>query len=251
MSTLKPQIEEFINGEENLHTFSVKEYNQDNVKLCIDGDFDFVLKALDKGKFQASSEEEFLEDWVKIINEYCNQGKKDIGDVLIKVTFLFRSIFPQASDAYSDMMSSPTPKKEMDEDVFDDGLDLQIIEKKKDTSKVNISFEELKKYQQMFNVDSNSNKVAVDRLMKDYIELCKTDTSHLGFRAEPVDNNLFTWEVQFFDFDKTVCPDCKNFFFNFLVVVQDLKTYAKSHNGQDYVKLEMKFLPEYPYRPPV
>jgi ubiquitin-conjugating enzyme E2 Q len=29
-----------------------------------------------------------------------------------------------------------------------------------------------------------------------------------------------------------------------------LKTYAKSHDGQDYVKLEMKFLPEYPYRPP-
>ena len=33
-------------------------------------------------------------------------------------------------------------------------------------------------------------------------------------------------------------------------VVKDLKKYAKSHKGQDYVQLEMKFLPDYPFLPP-
>ena len=32
--------------------------------------------------------------------------------------------------------------------------------------------------------------------------------------------------------------------------MNDLQTYAKSHGGQDYVKLEMKFLPDYPFQPP-
>ena len=46
--------------------------------------------------------------------------------------------------------------------------------------------------------------------MKDYIELCKSDHSDLGFSAQPIDNNLFKWEVRFFNFEKSVCPECKN-----------------------------------------
>jgi hypothetical protein len=38
--------------------------------------------------------------------------------------------------------------------------------------------------------------------------------------------------------------------FYILKVVNDLKEYGKSHNGQDYVKLEMKFEEDYPFRPP-
>ena len=59
-------------------------------------------------------------------------------------------------------------------------------------------------------MDSSSNKKAIDRLMKDYIELCKSDHSDLGFSAQPIDNNLFKWEVRFFNFEKSVCPECKN-----------------------------------------
>jgi hypothetical protein len=48
--------------------------------------------------------------------------------------------------------------------------------------------------------------------MKDYIELCKTDHSDLGFTAEPINNDLFHWEIRFQNFDKDICKECISLF---------------------------------------
>jgi len=101
-------------------------------------------------------------------------------------------------------------------------------------------FTQMEKLEGKFVFDKNASKNAVDRLIKDYIELCQTDHKEYGFRMNPINNDIFRWEIQFFDFDKTECKD-----FN-----DDLKKYSDSHNGQDYVKLEMKFPDAYPYKPP-
>jgi len=98
----------------------------------------------------------------------------------------------------------------------------------------------MEKMKEKFNISKDASKQAVDRLMKDYFELCQTDHTKLGFSATPVNNDLFHWEIKLFDFDKTLCKD----------FINDLKSFASNHDGQDYIKLEMKFHSDYPYKPP-
>lgn len=47
-------------------------------------------------------------------------------------------------------------------------------------------------------------------------------------------------EVRLSDFDKDTCKDFNN----------DLKAYSKISKGQDYISLDVKFPPNYPYEPP-
>eukprot|EP01080_Neovahlkampfia_damariscottae_P008109 gene8109-12570_t len=229
MTSLKPEVEEFLESEENVY-FSLKKTDDNDITFLIDEEYVFHVSILSKGKFKVTTAEEFLDEWCEQVNTYCNQGKKIISDVLIKAT-----------DSYTEFLSSPT--EEEVELEFDDVMeedDTFIVETKKKAPIQGISYEDYLDLLKNFGVEKSSTKQATDRLMKDYIELCKTDNSKYGFSASPIKNNLYHWEIRFFDFEKSICPD----------FVNDLKKYAKNHNGQDYVKLEMKFKENYPYRPP-
>ena len=85
MSSYKDEVEEFVNGDENIFGFEVKSYEDKKFVVTIAEEFDFVVNVIESGKFSVSSEEDILEDWCKDVNAYCNQGKKNVTEVLLKV----------------------------------------------------------------------------------------------------------------------------------------------------------------------
>jgi len=132
--------------------------------------------------------------------------------------------------------STPAPVEDDIIEDSNDGFDFGEIKKPEKNS----LFTEMEKLNGKFNIDKSASKQAVDRLMKDYIELCQVDHKEAGFSMSPINNDIFNWEIRFFSFDKSVCPE----------FVKDLATYAKNHVGQDFVKLNMKFPKDYPFKPP-
>jgi len=222
---LKKEVKQFLESEDNIFAMELKKCDKQDITLNLTEDFPIVITVVSAGVFQVSSTEDAIESIVKKANGYCKQGKKKVKDVL---TFLTESY----SDFGNDEGKEPTPI-EMGQD--DDHFVFEKIEKPKD------KFSNIEEEKKKFKISQNASKQAVDRLMKDYIELCSSEHSlKLGFKAFPKNNDLFIWEVQLFDFDKSVCKD----------FVGDLQKYAKAHNGQDFVRLEMKFPEGYPFKPP-
>jgi hypothetical protein len=107
-------------------------------------------------------------------------------------------------------LESPTGEEEegVYEDIEYETEELFVVDTKKKSPIKGITYEEYLKLAKDFGVSKTSTKQATDRLMKDYIELCKTDNTKYGFSASPIKNNLYHWEIRFFDFEKSVCPDC-------------------------------------------
>jgi len=220
---LKKELKSFLSSDDNTFAFEHKTSTDGNIHIMISEEFPLTIKVHSKDTFSVSSTEEALESIVHKVNSYCNQGKKKLKDVLLNLTEAWSTF---GDDDEKEITPIGT------EDDF--GFKFQEIEKKE--SGPNVEDEKKK-----FKISSSANKSAVDRLMKDYIELCCSKTSgKLGFKAFPRDGDLFTWEIHIFDFDKTICKDFNN----------DLQKFAKSHNGQDFVRLEMKFPEGYPYKPP-
>jgi hypothetical protein len=226
---LKSEIQEFIKSDDdNKFAFEMKKFSNDAIDICIADTLNFTIKIKDlqKGLFNIETKEELLEDWKHTVNAYCKQGNRNIYDVLIKCT-----------DAYNQLDGEGDEEEEGDEEIEEiegdgDYFEPIVVEKTKTNydpmmEKVSKRFEKLQKNQNV--------KGAVDRLMKDYLYILKSDTKQYGYSAEPIGDDLFHWEVKLFGFDK---KDCKDF-------VNDLETYAKkSKTGQNYVLLDMKFPPE-------
>lgn len=221
---LKKEVKDFLDSEDNIYAIELKKIEKQDIVITLVEE-PITITVVSAGVFQLSSSEETLESIIKKANGYCKQGKKKIKDVL---TFLTEAYTDFGDD---DQKKETTPIELGDEDHF-------VFEK---IEKPQNKFSNLEEEKKKFKISQNASKQAVDRLMKDYIELSNSEHSlKLGFKAFPKNNDLFLWEVQLFDFDKTVCKD----------FVGDLQKYAKGHNGQDFVRLEMKFPEGYPYKPP-
>jgi len=135
-----------------------------------------------------------------------NKVKKKVKDILIKATEVYGSILGESTPIQDDVQ----------EDIQDDDpFTFSEIKKPEKPS----MFTQMEKLEGKFVFDKNASKNAVDRLIKDYIELCQTDHKEYGFRMNPINNDIFRWEIQFFDFDKTECKD-----FN-----DDLKKSIQTH----------------------
>lgn len=65
----------------------------------------------------------------------------------------------------------------------------------------------------------------------------KKDTRKDGFTAGIIDDNLYEWQVNLFGFDVKE------------PIGRDLKEY-QSRFGLDHIELNIKFPPEYPFKPP-
>lgn len=105
-------------------------------------------------------------------------------------------------------------------------------------NKFKYNLEEEKK---KFKISPDAPKQAVDRVLKDYIQILASKDIYLKLvvKVFPKDD-LFLWEVQIFNFDQNLGQD----------FMKDLQKYGEIH-GQDYVKFEMKFPNEYPFKPPI
>jgi ubiquitin-protein ligase len=219
-------IRKFLDSEDNIYAMEWGRVEGDEIHLIL-SDSKFTIKVSGPGTFVFSSKDELLgEDFCKQCNVYCKQGKKKITDVLI-----------HATEVYTNIMGDATPAP-VDDDIIEDngGFDFEPIKKPEKNS----LYTEMEKLQGKFTIDKSASKQAVDRLMKDYIELCGTEHNEYGFSMTPINNDIFNWEIKFFNFDKTVCPE----------FIKDLQTYGKSHVGQDWVKLHMRFPKDYPFKPP-
>lgn len=75
------------------------------------------------------------------------------------------------------------------------------------------------------------------RLISDLQIIRSSNEKELGFRANPIKNDLFNWEIQLFGFEKG-SP-----------MYNDLQKYKKT-TGRDYVQLQVSFPPDYPNSPP-
>eukprot|EP00455_Lapot_gusevi_P040400 TRINITY_DN4569_c0_g1_i1.p1 TRINITY_DN4569_c0_g1~~TRINITY_DN4569_c0_g1_i1.p1 ORF type:complete len:241 (-),score=92.17 TRINITY_DN4569_c0_g1_i1:83-742(-) len=81
------------------------------------------------------------------------------------------------------------------------------------------------------------SQAATARLQKDLRHLLRHDISREGFSAIPVEDNLYHWKVEFFDFPN----DCE--------LYNDLKTLEREQNVR-VVEFEMRFSSDYPFAPP-
>lgn len=163
------------------------------------------------------------------VNKFC-KSQRSVEDVLTKLAdLLLQDDEPQ------------TPTSPDDEDiVLDDDFPTEEIKPKTQGSG------DLALIQQIegeFNTKAHPNQVAIQRLIKDYLTVCKTDSTKLGYKADPVNKNLFLWHVKFFGFkgsSKKDDIDEKN-------IHDDLQKFSKSHS-QDYILFEMKFPEKYPFK---
>jgi ubiquitin-conjugating enzyme E2 Q len=84
---------------------------------------------------------------------------------------------------------------------------------------------------------SSGSKEATQRLVRDLNNILKSDTKKFGVSAEPVGDNLYIWKVKFFGFEASS------------ELGKDLEKCKKTR-GIDDIELEMRFPPEYPFKPP-
>jgi len=83
----------------------------------------------------------------------------------------------------------------------------------------------------------NGSKSATERLVSDLKEVLKKTNSTEGITVKPVDNNLYHWQIRFFDFPSDA------------QIYKDLQ-FLKDQNGRDHVLLEILFNKDYPSSPP-
>ena len=83
----------------------------------------------------------------------------------------------------------------------------------------------------------NPTNAASRRLLRDLRAMMHANIKELGFSTAPKGNDIFSWEVKVFGFDKGT--DMYN----------DLQKYKKQ-TGRDYVEMAVTFPPTYPNNPP-
>jgi len=84
---------------------------------------------------------------------------------------------------------------------------------------------------------SRPTKEAVEHLTKEFQKLLSDDTLKEGFSIEPVEDNIFKWNILLFDFDQNT------------QIKKDLDVYAEV-TGRASVMLEVVFPFHYPTGPP-
>jgi len=82
-------------------------------------------------------------------------------------------------------------------------------------------------------IPSASSKQATQRISSELTHIMKTEPAKQGYSVEPVGDNLYLWELKFFNFD----PNDE--------IAKDLKRMHKDH-----ILLHIAFPPTYPLNPP-
>jgi len=239
------QINTFLNNEEiNEYGITISEKSETKITISILDSFDMTITEKKEGTFITSTEEELLDEVVEAVNTYCEEGKKSIEEVLKRINKEYKE---KIDDEEIDMDSDDDDEEEEEEILDPEELDdlimsteesmYQDLPKKKKKKDDEFTTQELNETKDKFDINTNANNTAIDRLMKDYLQLTKNDTSKFGFVAKPRGKDLFNWDVKIIGFEKSE------------PIQQDLMK-LKARTGQGYVLFHMKFPQEYPYKPP-
>ncbi|KAL9641577.1 hypothetical protein ABK040_013496 [Willaertia magna] len=245
--SLKAEAEKFLsNKKENTHGFTLKSNSTDEkVSIIVDKDADpednpyFSVSKLGD-HFKVTSQYYLLEEvgdvkFVKELNDFCNKAKS-LTEVLQKATDLY-------SKVESALLGGEDEEQQEEEEVeIEMGVDMEDEEMynqptiQSSSSSYDPNFEEMKK---KFKKPTGASEGCVNCIMKEYMKLQQADLSKLGISANPQGDDLFHWEIRFFNFD--VKEDGQ--------IAKDLNEYKKK-NGIDYVQLDMTFPLEFPFKPP-
>lgn len=148
------------------------------------------------------------------------------------------------SEEYNSYDDKEDDKEDYDEeddlDLIDEWLDEVIIDDGKKTSYKDVELDKQlnDKYSQMNQTEGS--KEATQRLIADLKALSKSGVEKLGISATPINDNLYMWEVKFFNFEADI------------PLSRDLKEYQRKTNNQsdESITLMMRFPKDYPYSPP-
>eukprot|EP01027_Heterolobosea_sp_BB2_P019822 GEZU01027927.1.p1 GENE.GEZU01027927.1~~GEZU01027927.1.p1 ORF type:complete len:327 (+),score=157.29 GEZU01027927.1:179-1159(+) len=242
MEAARKEAQDWMKSEANSSDFSLEPTNDDKyLKVKIGDEYEFKINipsVYPKAKLTVSSPNEELEDWAKQLNK---QDIKTVAKFLDRARELFDSLAEEVEEGEEEEAEEQDDDEE--EEIEIEGADLgdqwgeiEAPQPKKNNDEYDPEFEE---YSKQFNTEGTNN-AATERLMKDLKSIWRANKKNmnLGFSAQPIDNNLYHWEVRLNGFDDSDGP-----------IAKDLKEYKKKH-GIDYVKLDMKFQKDYPFSPP-
>lgn len=243
--SLKAEAEKFINNsKENSFGWSLKSNSTDEkIIVIVDKDVDpednpYFSLAKSGDSFKVTSQYYLLEEvgdvkFVKSLGDYCHGGKRSLTDILQKATAIYK-------DVESALLGDEDDDQEQEEVEIEVGDDMQ------DDEPIQVShssgggydpqFEEMKK---KFKKPTGASEGCVNCIMKEFMKIKQSDVEKYGISANPVGDDLFHWEIKFFNFN--VKEDGK--------IAQELSEYKKKH-GIDFIQLDLTFPFEYPFKPP-
>lgn len=214
--------------------FSFNSQDEEERKLNFSiADTDFVFTVTvpsdDSDDWMVWSESEEILPYLQDIQEYLSSNRKrTLKEILNKVKIECRKLLP----------SSAEEGNESDDDNdFDDyyNEDGEEMEEEAEVKKQGGNEEEEEDDDVNF-FGSGSSPVAVQRLLKD-LKAFRKDGRKFGLDGGPRNDNLFVWDIKLVDI-----PDSK--------LAKDLDAFAKRHNTEPCINLEMMFPADYPMSPP-
>ncbi|XP_078337762.1 uncharacterized protein LOC111136146 [Crassostrea virginica] len=192
--------------------------------------FTITVPGFDLENWMVWSESEIFLPYLQDIQEYlASSREKTVTDILDRVK----------SDCCKSLALNDEDENESDEDNFDeyydedddDLLEDDVVGRNQKTTASDDDDEEAENF-----FGSGSNPVAVQRLLKD-LKAFRKDGRKFGLDGGPRNDNLFVWDIKLVDI-----PESK--------LAEDLKTFARRHNTEPCINLEMMFPSDYPMAPP-
>ena len=152
--------------------------------------------------------------FVKSLSDYCGSGKRSLTDILQKATALYKEV---ESALLGDEDGGDEEPEEVEIDIGDDMDDDPIQPVTHQSSGgYDPEFEEMKK---KFKKPTGASEGCVNCIMKEYMKIKQANTEKFGISANPVNDDLFHWEIRFFNFD--IKEDGK--------IAKDLQEYKKKN----------------------
>ncbi|KAF0978718.1 hypothetical protein FDP41_002538 [Naegleria fowleri] len=247
MTGLKAEAEKFLNNaKENTFGWTLKENSTDDkIYVVVDNEADpddnpYFSITKNGDSFKVASQYYLLEEvegvrFIKLLSDYCAQGKRSLTDVLQKANSIYSQVESalMAGEEQGDDEDQEEVEIEVGEDMQDD-MPVQPVSSM--GSGYDANFEEMKK---KFKKPQGASEGCINCIMKEYMKIKQADVEKLGISANPVNDDLFHWEIRFFKFDPKEDGQ----------IAKDLAEYSKKF-GIDYITLDLTFPLEFPFKPP-
>jgi ubiquitin-conjugating enzyme E2 Q len=146
-------------------------------------------------------------------------------------------ILKYATSAYAALGIEDPDEDDDDDDLGNEELFVPVAEQPRVSNEEYEQANEFEKFRQQYEARGLvTNAQAASRIFSDLRQLWKTGKD-FGFHAEPFKDNLYKWNVTFFNFEKDT------------ELYKDVGEY-KRKTGRDTLDFIMDFPPEYPFKPP-
>lgn len=205
-------IQKFIASEDNEYELSLVKSSGNTLEFAIVDDMHFVLTIVSSSTakkaqfvrffanftiFQTVATQEGLRynnnlyfftetlagSWLKEVSAYLKQGEKSINDVLVKATAACASLANEDDDNENDGDANDDLALDNDDDL----ISPVPTKKAGDTDHFSSFDPEYDKVKQKFKKDlsNTATSEAVNRLLKEYMHILKSNSKKFGISAEP------------------------------------------------------------------